>query len=179
MATPHVAGAVALLFQACPSLYLSAQHDDFSGQDEDSYKDLGESWWESDTTLVHEAELILEASTNYIEPNSDNGVPDNNTLGWTGKRSDFAQGYGLINVEHAVAIALTLNELRTRDFDNDGVIDYPNATVYDAIRRYKHILVEENIPSGSNKLISHWDGDWTRFTNGTTSPNMALSTDLH
>lgn len=177
MATPHVAGAVALLFQACPSLKLSAQHDDFSGLDNETYSDIEGGWWNSPQTLVHEVELILEASTKYIEPDNDNGVPKNHTIGWTGKKSDFAQGYGLINVEHAVAIALTLNELRTRDFDNDGKADYPNASVYEAIKQYKSILEHKSEPARSDKLISHWQGDWTRFTNQTTYPNQMLSTD--
>ena len=179
MATPHVAGAVALLFQACPSLTLSEQRDDYSNLDDESYSNLGESWWESSTTRVHEAELILEASTGYISPNGDNGVPDNNTIGWTEKKQDFAQGYGLMNVEHAVAIALTLNELRTRDFNNDGKPDYPNATVYEAIEQYRNILVKENVTSGSNKLVANWHGDWTRFTEQSTSPNVVATDQSH
>ncbi len=177
MATPHVAGAVALLFQACPSLKLSDQHEDFSNLDNESYTALGEDWFDSPITLVHEAELILEATTKYIDPSSDNGVPDNNTIGWTSGISDFAQGYGLINVEHAVALALTLNELRTRDFDEDGIPDHPNASVYDAIKQYANIIIEENTTSSGNKLISHWEGDWSRFTEQATSPNALLSTD--
>jgi hypothetical protein len=177
MATPHVAGSVALLFQACPSLRLSTQHDDFSNLDNESYQNLDADWWASPRTLVHEVELILEAATEYITPGGDNGVPDNYTIGWTGKESDFAQGYGLINVESAVAIALTLNELRTRDFDDDGKPDYPNASVYDAIKQYRSILTKKNESLASNKLITNWDGDWTRFTNQTTYPNQLLSTD--
>ncbi|WP_455392122.1 S8 family serine peptidase [[Eubacterium] cellulosolvens] len=177
MATPHVAGSVALLFQACPSLKLSAQHDDFSDLDNETYSELEGGWWNSPQTLVHEAELILEASTSYIEPAGDNGVPKNHTVGWTENKSDFAQGYGLINVERAVAIALTLNELRTRDFNNDGQPDYPNASVHDAIKQYTRILERKLEPAKSDKLISQWHGDWTRFTNQTTWPNQMLSTD--
>jgi serine protease AprX len=177
MATPHVAGAVALLFQACPSLKLSSQHDDFSGRDNESYSGLEDDWWESPTTLVHEAELILEASAGYIEPMADNGVPGNYTYGWTGGRSDLAQGYGLMNVERAVAIALTLNELRSRDFNNDGKPDYPNATVYQAIKQHEDIMDTKRIVGANDKLTSHWKGDWTKFHNQTTSPNLALSTD--
>ena len=64
-------------------------------------------------------ELILEASGGYIWPNGDNGVPDNFTLGWDGRPHDFAQGFGMVQVDRAIAIALTLKELRTRDFDLD------------------------------------------------------------
>ena len=177
MATPHVAGSVALLFQACPSLKLSTQHDDFSNLDNESYSDIEGGWWNSPQTLVHEAELILEAAAEYIVPEGDNGVPKNYTEGWTSSKSDFAQGYGLINVERAVSIALTLNELRTRDFDDNGKPDYPNASVYDAMKQYTSILERKNETVESNKLITQWEGDWTRFTNQTTYPNQFLSTD--
>jgi hypothetical protein len=114
-----------------------------------------------------------------MSPGNDNGVPTNNTIGWTGTESDFAQGYGLMNVEHAVAIALTLNELRTRDFNNDGRPDFPNATVYEAIEQYKNILGQDTSSSASNKLVTHWHGDWTRFTDQSTSANVVSTDQSH
>ena len=167
MATPHVSGAVALLFQACPSLKVTDHHDDTNGNDT--------AWFDNNKTVVHEAELILEASASYLERQGDNGVPGNFSIGWTGSKHDFAQGYGLINVEKAVAIALTLNELRTRDFNGDGTADYPDATVYDAINEYEKIMVTQPGAANTDTLITQWNGEWTRFTNQTSS--TSISTD--
>ncbi|MCK4718155.1 MAG: S8 family serine peptidase, partial [Thermoplasmata archaeon] len=57
MATPHISGVVALLWQACPSLRVANMSDDNS---------LGGSDYHNDTNnRVHEAELILELSAHY------------------------------------------------------------------------------------------------------------------
>ncbi len=162
MATPHIAGICALLWQAYPGLRTSNFHEDYNGED---YPD----WWNLSNTMLHEVELILEAAADYIEPDGENGVPEEGGIGWTGEKYDFAQGYGLVMVDRAVAIALTLKELRTRDFDHDGVYDYPAATVKDAIRQYNNITMKNEITRATDSLETQWKGDWVRFNNQTTN----------
>jgi hypothetical protein len=171
MATPHIAGAVALLWQACPSLKVSDKHEDYNGADADQ-------WRKNPRTRIHEAEWILEATADYIPYQEDNGVPENATIcATTGAKYDFAQGYGLVNIERAVAVALTLHELRTRDFDRDGVLDYPQATVEDALAQYKNIMERYIVEGDTNKLVNNWHGEWTRFTNQSTKLNI-VETDM-
>lgn len=144
MATPHVAGAVALLWQACPSLKVSDVKDDSRGK----------------SKRIHEAEWILKATADYIEPNGKNGVPEDYDEGLGGRKHDFAQGYGLINVERAVAVALTLNELRMEK-------DY--ATVDDALRQYENVMTEGIAEERTNTIFTQWQGVWSRFINQTTN----------
>jgi serine protease AprX len=162
MATPHISGIIALIWQAYPGLGTSNVHEDYNG---DEYPD----WLNMSNTLVHEVELILEASGHYIEPNGDNGVPDNSSLGWTGNRYDFAQGYGMAMVDRAVAIALTLKELRTRDFNLDGHPDFPEATVYDAMKEYMKITVKNEVTEETDTIATNWRGEWVKFNNQTTN----------
>jgi hypothetical protein len=161
MATPHISGICALLWQAYPGLKTSNVHDDYNGEE---FPD----WLNMTNTLVHETELILEASAKYLEPNGDNGVPDP-WIGWTGKRYDFAQGYGMAMVDRAIAIALTLKELRTRDFDIDGIPDYPDATVQDAMEQYCCVMVKRNVTKETDTLETNWRGEWVKFNNQTTN----------
>ncbi|HID74125.1 MAG TPA: hypothetical protein EYP43_03645, partial [Thermoplasmata archaeon] len=116
MATPHVAGVVALLYQAAPSLGVSPVHEDYSGGEGGP---PASEWYNDTTTLVSEAELILEATADYIEPPAE-GVPSGNWTNDHGHRFDFAQGCGLVNVTRAVKVALALERLRTYDGDGDG-----------------------------------------------------------
>jgi serine protease AprX len=162
MATPHISGISALIWQAYPGLKTSNTHDDYDGDD---FPD----WFNVSNTLVHEVELILEASAKYLEPNADNGVPGEPRIGWTGNRHDFAQGYGMAMVDRAVAIALTLKELRTRDFDFDGFPDYPYATVMDAMNQYDNIITHHNVTTETDKLEYSWRGEWVKFNNQSTN----------
>ncbi|MEA3558178.1 MAG: S8 family serine peptidase, partial [Candidatus Thermoplasmatota archaeon] len=66
MSTPHIAGLVALLWQAAPSLRVSGMHEDYSGPDP-------ESWYSNPNTRIHEAEWILEASARFLPPTEESG----------------------------------------------------------------------------------------------------------
>ena len=123
MATPHVAGVAAVLWQAAPSMRFSSYTEDYTGE-------LPEEWYPGQTD-IHELELILELTSDYLEPKGDNGVPNEFSLGHHGRKHDFAQGYGQVNVERAVALALTLEEMRKTD---------PDATVDDALQNYQNIM---------------------------------------
>ncbi|MEW5760149.1 MAG: S8 family serine peptidase [Candidatus Thermoplasmatota archaeon] len=149
MATPHVSGLVTLLFQACPSLKVSEVHDDYSGNET--------SYWNDTNTRVHEVELILKATATYINKSGDNGVPDNSTIGYANKKNDFAQGYGLVDAQKAVALAITLNELRKKD---------ANAKVEDAIKKYFNITTLEIKRKKTDRIFAQWKGDWSRLNSG-------------
>jgi len=123
MATPHVAGVAALLWQAAPSLRFSNTVDDRPTYD-DAY--LNDEW-----SRIHDLELILKLTSDFINSTGDNGVPAENEVGVVGRDHDFAQGYGQVNVEKAVALALTLEELRSLN---------PGATVWDALPFYQNII---------------------------------------
>ncbi len=123
MATPHVAGVAALLWQAAPSLRFSNTTDDKPVYD-DEY--LNNEW-----SYIHDIELILKLTSDFLEATGDNGVPAENEIGIVGRSHDFAQGYGQVNVERAVALALTVEEMRNSD---------PHATVWDALPLYQNII---------------------------------------
>ncbi len=160
MATPHISGVVALLWQVCPQMRTSTVHDDYSGTDT--------GWWSAPNTRVHEAELILEAAGQYIPPGGEKGAPENGTMHDAfGLRTDFAQGHGLIDTQRAVGIAQTLSELRTMDRNGDGDPDWPEATVRDAVAVYDGKSVRRNGYrfGKSDTLVTDWKGEWTRFNN--------------
>lgn len=169
MATPHIAGVVALILQAYPDLKMSHIY-------EQAAPEKLEAGWENDTrNLVHEVELILEAAVDYIEPSdegeplAENNVPQNYSIGWNGEPFDFAQGFGLIKVDKAIGLTLALKELRTRDFDGDGIVDYPDACVKKAIQFYEDTMVKRSKTYQTNRIFTGWNGEWSRFSNQTNS----------
>ena len=168
MATPHISGVIALLWQACPSMRISDVRDHYEGDDPE--------WSTRDDTRMHESELIMKASADYMQRSEENGIPDNWSVGYFQNNFDFAQGYGLVNVRKAVALARTLEELRTRDFDGDGLVDYPDATVFDAEKQYLKVIKTKNLSYPTTQLATGWRGEWTRFTNQTNNQKK-LETD--
>jgi hypothetical protein len=151
MSTPHIAGTVALLWQAAPSMKVSNIHEDFSGNDTE--------WWSNPRTLVHEAELILEASCNYLDPTEEHGViagPKSAMPGWNGKLADYVQGYGIVDVHRAVGIALALEELRNK---------YPDVeiSIFDAIENYDQVAFSKNVEMNTNVLTTQWSGEFSRY----------------
>ena len=135
MATPHVAGVAAVLWQAAPSLGFSTYTEDHVGE-------LPEEWYPGQTD-IHELELILELTSDYLEPTGDNGVPNEFSLGHHGRKHDFAQGYGQVNVERAVALALTLEEMRKTNSD---------ATIDDALPYYQNVMRSGLVQKETNAI---------------------------
>jgi hypothetical protein len=149
MATPHVSGVVALMWQAAPSMRVSEIHDDSM--------DNGTEYWNSTDTRIHEVEWILKSTSRYINASGDNGVPDNSSIGLDDNPYDFAQGYGIVQVDKAIGVALTLEELRVQD---------PDATVSDALQVYEYTMIKNYTGRRTNRLQDNWFGDWSRLNDG-------------
>ncbi len=163
MATPHVSGLVALMYQAAPSLRVSSIHDDYSGNGD--YKNP--EYWNSTNTLIHEVELIMKLTAKYlpaddiaVNTEGDNGVPDNHSLGVNNRKNDFGQGYGFFDAEKAIGLCLTLENLRYKN---------PKTTVFDALFSYMDTIREENMTAETNVLTTQWTGEWSYLNDGRES----------
>lgn len=159
MSTPHVAGLVALLWQAAPSMGMSELHEDYSGDDP-------ENWFTDPRTRIHEAEWILEASARFLPPTEENGnvAGDTNSTGWAGKPIDYVQGYGLVDARRAVGIALTLESLRKLSPEPDEI------SVFDAIEVYETQGVPSRITVTTNRAMVSWSGEFSRYNDQAMNP---------
>ncbi len=192
MATPHIGGIAALLFSAAPSLttadYQREDHDEgtnmVNGESAQGYQK--EDWATANETRVHEIELILELTSQYDhlanscesgnDEDSCNDIPEQCFVSnMTGLCHDWRVGHGLVHVDHALALARTLQVLR--DPDGDGFLDYPEATVWDAYEHYQGILDVRDIPLNTDQLKHAWKGEWSHFNNGPTSTFGSYATD--
>ena len=159
MSTPHVAGLVALLWQAAPSMRVSELHEDYSGQD-------SAGWYGNPKTRIHEAEWILEASARFLPPTVENGnvAGDTNSTGWGGRPIDYVQGYGLVDARKAVGIALTLERLRKM---------YPgpsSISVWDAIEVYEGQDVATMTSVKARTAVVQWSGEYSRYNDQAMNP---------
>jgi hypothetical protein len=159
MSTPHVAGLVALLGQAAPSLKVSDLHEDYSGDDM-------EGWHSDPKTVIHEVEWILEASAKFLPPTEESGnvAGDDNTTGWGGKPIDYVQGYGIVDAKRAVGIALTLERLR------DMCEDPGKITVLDAIKAYDQQMVADTYFANVGETEVSWSGEFSRYNDQDMNP---------
>ena len=152
MATPHVSGAIALLWQACPHLRVTNISE--------NSMNTNATYFQDPTTKITEVEWILEATADYMPMDGDNGIPQNSSISDThfNHQYDYSQGYGLINMEKAVQVALVLEDLRAKDL---------TASVFTA---YKVVMKNPVWPDGlahtinvtepTNTLYTTWQGEW-------------------
>ena len=192
MATPHIGGIATLLLAAAPSLgvanYQIEDHDNENSlYFNESAKGLQfDDWEERNESRVHEIELILELTAHYDllrnsceEGNDDDGCSDIPEECYVSDRTDrchdWRVGHGLVDTDKALALARTLQVMR--DPNEDGFLDYPEATVWDAYNHYEGIMDTRGIVLQTDQLRHAWKGEWSHFNNGPTSTFGTYATD--
>jgi len=192
MATPHIGGIATLLLAAAPSLGAADYQIEDHDEGESMYFDQPakglqfEDWATRNESRVHEIELILELTSHYEilrnsceEGNDDDScdnIPENCYLSEnTDRCHDWRVGHGLVDTDRALALARTLQVMR--DPDEDGFLDYPEATVWDAYEHYEGIMDTRGLQLSTDQLRHAWKGEWSHFNNGPTSTFGTYSTD--
>jgi len=183
MATPHVGGMAGLILDVAPSLGAADYHRDdhdfgssIVGGDGSAAYGQFEDWDSANFSRVHEVELILELTAKYTgmanscedgnDEDSCNDVPETCYKSATGRCHDWRVGHGLTDTDAAMALARTLQLMR--DQDNDGIVDHPEYTVWDAYDLYENMMTTTTIPANTDRVRHAWKGDWNHFNNGQT-----------
>lgn len=184
MATPHIGGIATLLLAAAPSLgvadYQVEDHDHLESlYFNDSAKGIQfDNWDDRNESRVHEIELILELTSHYsllknsCEEGNDedpcNDIPQECYVSEnTDRCHDWRVGHGLVDTDRALALSRTVQVMR--DPDEDGFLDFPQVTVWDAFEHYEDIMVTRELPLETDQLKHAWKGEWSHFNNGPTS----------
>lgn len=192
MATPHIGGIATLLLAAAPSLGVANyQIEDHDHQESmyfnESAKGLQfDDWDERNESRVHEIELILELTSHYDllrnsceEGNDDDACSDIPEECYVSEKTnrchDWRVGHGLVDTDKALALARTLQVMR--DPNEDGFLDHPEATVWDAYDHYEGIMDIRGIELQTDQLRHAWKGEWSHFNNGPTSTFGTYATD--
>ena len=192
MATPHIGGIATLLLAAAPSLGVANyQIEDHDHQESmyfnESAKGLQfDDWDERNESRIHEIELILELTSHYDllrnsceEGNDDDACSDIPEECYvsdkTNRCHDWRVGHGLVDTDKALALARTLQVMR--DPNEDGFLDHPEATVWDAYEHYEGIMDIRGIELQTDQLRHAWKGEWSHFNNGPTSTFGTYATD--
>lgn len=167
MATPHVAGLAALLWQSAPSLKMSNYDEDLDSSENPTLHDpSGTSPPQEAQRKIHEIEVILKLTSDYITEGEN--LADNYSLGLNNHSLDYIQGYGLINADNAVGLALTIQRLR--DSNGDGVVDNENIDILDAWKIFRSTMIESSETFSTSGLITTWKGDFAVLTSDSDLP---------
>ena len=188
MATPHIGGIATMLIAAAPSLraadYHHEDHDigtsEVTGEAAQGYEQA--DWTEANNTRVHEVELILELTSDYLPNSCEAGndeddcadIPEPCYTALSERCHDWRIGHGLVNVDHALALARTLQILR--DSDGDGLVD-TEATVWDALEQHENMRQQRSIPLETDRLSHSWKGEWSHWNNGPSGTFGTYATD--
>jgi subtilisin family serine protease len=184
MATPHIGGIATLLLAAAPSLgvanYQTEDHDHLESLyfNETAKGIQFDDWDERNESRVHEVELILELTSHYEilrnsceegnDEDSCNDIPDDCYVSQkTDRCHDWRVGHGLVDTDRALALSRTLQVMR--DPNEDGFIDFPQVTVWDAYKHFEKIMDTRDLPLETDQLRHAWKGEWSHFNNGPTS----------
>ena len=167
MATPHIAGVVALMFEVAPSMTMSSLEEDLDVEGNPVLHDpTGFSSPQEAERYIHEAEAILKLTADYMEGGENLASNFSNGLG--NNPLDYAQGYGLVNTTNAVAFAHTLQILR--DPDLDGNVDNPDISIWDAYAVYAQSQGERVVRQTGSQLMASWTGEFAVFSSDVSIP---------